>query len=99
MLHIIEEHRKKIVTVSEKEQVFENIQYDTNKYCVGERTHVFLRKGLENGIGNHLQILVNDGTLYSGEDVKLAQPASLARHYLNIGLPYLGIGIVHKRTV
>jgi hypothetical protein len=99
MLHIIEEHRKKIATMSEREQVFENIQYDTNKYCVGERTHVFLRKGLENGIGNHLQILVNDGTLYSGEDVKLAQPASLARHYLNIGLPYLGIGIVHKRTV
>ncbi len=97
MLHIIEEHRKKIVTVSEKEQVFENIQYDTNKYCVGERTHVFLRKGY--GIGNHLQILVNDGTLYSGEDVKLAQLANLARHYLNIGLPYLGIGIVHKRTV
>ena len=101
MLHIIEEHRKKIVTVSEKEQVFENIQYGTNKYCVGERTHVFLRKGY--GIGNHLQILMNDGTLYSGEDVKLwaplAQPASLARHYLNIGLPYLGIGIVHKRTV
>lgn len=97
MLHIIEKHRKKIVTVSEKEQVFENIQYGTNKYCVGERTHVFLRKGY--GTGSHLQILVNDGTLYSGEDVKLAQPASLARHYLNIGLPYLGIGIVHKRTV
>lgn len=44
MLHIIEEHRKKIATMSEKEQVFENIQYDTNKYCVGERTHVFSKK-------------------------------------------------------
>ena len=81
--------------MSEREQVFENIQYDTNKYCVGERTHVFLRKGY--GIGNHLQILMNDGTLYSGEDVKLAQLA--VQVTLDEGFVYLGIGIVHRRTV